>query len=126
WPWLLGKRKFADAQHPAVLIDHCRQRAYAKMPHQLAALIKIEPPLSGLHQFERCAVRQDQLGSFCRFLIKGPFKLRGIIAVEKYERRAQRSRIQWIDPGSFGPDPALLMIEYIELQSDGRIEQACC
>jgi hypothetical protein len=73
----LGDRLLGDDEHAALLLDGCGHRADAEMLHELAALVEIEAALAGLHQFERRAAHEDELGLGAGIAPGCPGKLSG-------------------------------------------------
>jgi hypothetical protein len=90
--------------------------------HQRAALVEVEAPLAGFHEFERRAAHEDELGLCAGIATGGPGKLCRVVAIEEDERSPQRHGIERIDPRACGNDDPALVVGNVALDGDRRIE----
>src|SRR3546814_2208857 len=72
----------------------------------LAVLVEVKAPLPRLHQLQRCALGQDELGA--RRNPERPGELVRIVAIEKQEVAAQRHAVERVHPGPAGMDELAL------------------
>src|SRR3546814_463284 len=77
------QRDFADLEQAALLAHACGHRPDPEPFREFATLVEIEAALAGLHQPERRALHQDQLG--IGVLLERPGELVWIVAVEEQE-----------------------------------------
>src|SRR3546814_4680027 len=94
WAGSLSGRQgdLADLEHPAILAHAGGQRPDPEMRDQLAVLVEVKAPLPRLHQLQRCALGQDELGA--RRNPERPGELVRIVAIEKQEVAAQRHAVE--------------------------------
>src|SRR3546814_7081703 len=90
------------------------------MRDQLAVLVEVKAPLPRLHQLQRCALGQDELGA--RRNPERPGELVRIVAIEKQEVAAQRHAVERVHPGPAGMDELALGAPDIGLERDRRIK----
>src|SRR3546814_9429950 len=89
---------------------------------ELAALVEIEAALAGLHQLERRALHQDQLG--IGVLLERPGELVWIVAVEEQEIGAKADAVERIDLRASGIDQLAFCPTDIGSERNRRIERS--
>jgi hypothetical protein len=62
-PWSWGRTISLTSSSAALLAHPRRHRPDPEVRDELAALVEVEAPLPGLHQLERRAAHEDELGS---------------------------------------------------------------
>src|SRR3546814_6414870 len=79
--------RFRSLEHPAILAHAGGQRPDPEMRDRLAVLVEVKAPLPRLHQLQRCALGQDELGA--RRNPERPCELVRIVTIRSEEHKSE-------------------------------------